>query len=157
MSGLLDIELIQEVLCPITEPDIKKWAQAAYLGDQVMSLAINVVDESASQVLNRDFRQKDKPTNVLSFPMDMPDLPMDIPEMIDEMNILGDLAICADIVAREAKEQKKALNAHWAHMVIHGVLHLQGYDHINDRDAEEMETLEREILSKLGYPDPYNM
>ena len=99
------------------------------------------------QALNRDYRGKDCPTNVLSFPMELP----------EEFNMpmLGDLVICAPVVAREAEEQGKSPESHWAHMVVHGVLHLQGYDHQNSAEAEEMESLERRILAGLGYPDPY--
>ena len=99
------------------------------------------------QELNRDYRGKDYPTNVLSFPCDW-----DLPE---EPRLLGDVVIAAAVVNREAKEQKKTMEAHWAHIVIHGFLHLLGYDHIEDEEAEKMENTEREILAKLGYADPY--
>jgi probable rRNA maturation factor len=93
------------------------------------------------------YRGMDKPTNVLSFPFEAP------PGM--EMPLLGDLIICRQVVEKEAKEQDKELLAHWAHMVIHGSLHLLGYDHIVDEEAEEMESIETEIMQGLGYPDPY--
>jgi probable rRNA maturation factor len=115
--------------------------------EQEFELTIRIVDEEESQALNSQYRGKDKPTNVLSFPFEAP------AEI--ELNLLGDLVICAPIVAQEASEQSKKEIAHWAHMVIHGTLHLQGYDHIEDEEAEEMEALEVKILSKLGYPDPY--
>lgn len=115
--------------------------------EQEYELTIRVVDEEESQSLNSQYRGKDKPTNVLSFPFEAP------AEI--ELNLLGDLVICAPIVAQEAKEQSKKEIAHWAHMVIHGTLHLQGYDHIEDEEADEMEALEIKILDKLGFPDPY--
>ena len=110
-------------------------------------LTLRIVEQSESQELNHTYRGKDRPTNVLSFPFEAPE---DIP-----LALLGDLVICADIVEREAQEQQKELEAHWAHMVIHGTLHLLGYDHINEEDAEAMETLEVQTLANLGYADPY--
>ncbi len=110
-------------------------------------LTIRLVNNEESQQLNLQYREKDKPTNVLSFPFE-------VPEGI-ELNLLGDLVICAQVVAQEADAQNKALFDHWAHMVIHGCLHLMGYDHINDKDALEMEALEVEILAKLAINDPY--
>jgi probable rRNA maturation factor len=110
-------------------------------------LTIRLVEISESQALNLQYREKDKPTNVLSFPFE-------VPEGI-ELNLLGDLVVCADIVAQEAQEQCKELHHHWAHMVIHGSLHLLGYDHIDDDEATEMETLETRLLSKLDISDPY--
>lgn len=112
-------------------------------------LSIRIVDKAESQTLNRDYRQKDKPTNVLSFPAD-------IPEWVDTP-LLGDLVICAPIVAEEATEQQKTPDAHWAHMVIHGVLHLLGYDHIDDDEANEMESIETQLLAALGFPSPYTI
>ena len=111
-------------------------------------LCIRLVDEAESEELNSTYRGKDKPTNVLSFPCD---LPPGFPA-----NVLGDLAICAAVVERESIEQSKHLDHHWAHMVIHGVLHLIGFDHINDEDAEVMESLERDLLAQLHIPDPYS-
>ncbi len=123
-------------------------AQQTFREDkQTAELSIRVVELTESQNLNHQYRHIDKPTNVLSFPADIPEY-IDIP-------LLGDLVICADIVIQEAKEQNKALMAHWAHMVVHGTLHLIGYDHIDDNDAEVMETLESQILVHLGFPAPY--
>lgn len=123
------------------------WAAAARLDDGEASIVIRIVDEPESRRLNRDYRGKDKPTNVLSFPFDPPP---GVPEAH-----LGDLVICAPVVFAEAQQQQKTPEAHWAHMVVHGTLHLQGYDHQNSVEAEEMESLERRILASLGYPDPY--
>ena len=126
----------------------KQWAECA-LGHEFgkAELVIRIVESAESQQLNADYRGKDKPTNVLSFPFEAP------PGL--ELPLLGDLAICAKVVADEAQQQHKALHAHWAHMVIHGVLHLLGYDHIDDDQAEEMEKLEIELLASLGYSNPY--
>lgn len=115
--------------------------------DQRLEVTIRFVDELESQTLNRDYRGKDKTTNVLSFPFEGPpgvDLPL-----------LGDLVICHAVVAKEASEQGKPIEHHYAHMVIHGILHLMGYDHIDDHEAEEMEQFERELLAELNIPDPY--
>jgi probable rRNA maturation factor len=131
-----------------TDADFSRWAQAALAGQrQRAELVIRVVDEEEITVLNRDYRYRDRPTNVLSFPFEAP------PPV--ESDLIGDLVICAPVVAREALDQGKAAWAHWAHMVVHGVLHLLGYDHLSEAEAEAMEALEREILGGLGYPDPY--
>ena len=116
-------------------------------------LTIRLVDEPEARELNRTYRHKDYATNVLSFPAELPEGPggvalLDIP-------LLGDLVICVAVVEREAAEQGKTLDAHWAHLVIHGCLHLLGYDHAEDVEAEEMEALERHLLAELGHPDPY--
>jgi probable rRNA maturation factor len=154
---MLDLELqwgIEMQSVP-TEAQCLQWAQAALQPDltqQDVALTIRVVDEQESQQLNADYRGKNYPTNVLSFEFEMPPgLPMEE----DEPLYLGDMAICAEVVAREAAEQNKSLEAHWAHMVVHGVLHLQGFDHINEDDAVEMETLESDIMQKLGFDNPY--
>jgi probable rRNA maturation factor len=110
------------------------------------------VGEIEGRALNRDYRGRDYPTNVLSFPF--AEVP---PEALAELGApyLGDVAICAPVVQREADEQDKPLEAHWAHMVVHGVLHLAGHDHHEEAEAGIMETRERDILSGLGFPDPY--
>ena len=127
--------------------ELPVWADLALCKDVAAQLSIRIVNEAESQALNKQYRDKDKPTNVLSFPLDMPE---DI-----GVYMLGDLVICAPVVEREALEQHKSLKAHWAHMVIHGMLHLQGYDHIEDNEAEEMECLEIRLLQQLGYSNPY--
>lgn len=128
--------------------DFEAWASAALHDWRAdWELAIRLVDEAESQMLNRDYRGKDAPTNVLSFPAELPhgvDLPL-----------LGDLVICAPVVAREAADQGKPPAAHWAHLTVHGVLHLLGFDHKTVQEAEVMEDEERRILAQLGYPDPY--
>ncbi|MES9969346.1 MAG: rRNA maturation RNase YbeY [Candidatus Thiodiazotropha sp.] len=128
--------------------DFKRWVAASLPADHdPVELVIRLVDEAESRQLNRDYRGMDKPTNVLSFPFEAP---AEIP-----LQLLGDLVICVQVVRREALEQGKDLQAHWAHMVVHGVLHLLGYDHLNDVDAQRMEGLERKILLSLDFPDPY--
>lgn len=129
---------------------LQQWARAALDAAGVDgALAVRVVDESESAALNERWRGKQGATNVLSFAFAMPnDLPV---------RELGDIVICAPVVAREAAMQGKATDAHWAHMVTHGVLHLLGHDHENEADAERMETLETRILEALGYPDPYTV
>lgn len=125
------------------------WATQAVRAQQMEpEITIRIVDEQESQDLNRTYRGKDKPTNVLSFPFECPD------EV--ELPLLGDLVICRQVVEREALEQGKPLLAHWAHMVVHGSLHLLGYDHIEDEEAEEMESLESQIMQQLGFEDPYS-
>lgn len=124
-----------------TRADFVRWARAALEGGGTVTLRLVAPDEG--QALNHDYRGKDYATNVLSFPYEY------------EPRVMGDLVICPDVVAREAAEQGKALEAHYAHLVVHGMLHLQGWDHENDADAEEMEAEERLILAALGYPDPY--
>ncbi|MWN04742.1 rRNA maturation RNase YbeY [Gilliamella sp. Pas-s95] len=110
-------------------------------------LTIRIVDEQESQQLNNTYRHKDKPTNVLSFPFEAP-IEIDVP-------LLGDLIICKQVVEAEAKQQHKSLTSHWAHMIVHGCLHLLGYDHILDDEAEEMENIEIDIMQQLGFEDPY--
>ena len=131
-----------------TEEQIAQWATAAVQpeGGEV-EMTVRIVDEAESHELNLTYRGKDRPTNVLSFPFECPDQV--------ELPLLGDLVICRQVVEREAEEQEKPLMAHWAHMVVHGSLHLLGYDHIEDDEAEEMESLEIQIMQGLGFDDPY--
>ncbi|MBL4659659.1 MAG: rRNA maturation RNase YbeY [Alcanivoracaceae bacterium] len=112
-----------------------------------IQISIQIVDENTSQELNKTYRNKDKPTNVLSFALDLP-------EVVEE-DLIGDLAICAEIVKQEAIAQNKPENHHWAHMTIHGTLHLLGFDHIDDKDAEIMEVLEIKLLKQLNIANPY--
>ncbi|GAB3507998.1 rRNA maturation RNase YbeY [Pseudoxanthomonas daejeonensis] len=126
----------------------RKWVAAALKSRiREADLAIRIVDAREGRALNRHYRGKDYATNVLSFPAELP-------EGV-KLPLLGDLVICAPVVAREAKEQRKPVVAHYAHLTVHGVLHLLGWDHEDDKEAESMEQLEREILAGLGLPDPY--
>lgn len=149
MSVTLDLQLA----CTDTdslpgEAQLQGWLDGTILGfQQEAEVTVRIVDEAESRELNLTYRGKDKPTNVLSFPFEAP------PGM--ELPLLGDLVICRQVVEQEAAEQNKPLEAHWAHMVVHGSLHLLGYDHIEDDEAEEMEQLERDIMQELGFADPY--
>lgn len=149
MSTNIEVQYQIEATGLPTPEQFDNWVSAALKGRHEQGeVCIRVVDKAESQMLNSTYRQKDKPTNVLSFPFEVPEgVPLDI---------LGDLVICADVVAEEAAEQGKQAKDHWAHMVIHGCLHLLGFDHINDNEAEEMEALERQILAGLNIADPYS-
>ena len=131
-----------------TAEKIRDWAAMALQERSAdAELTVRIVDEAEITALNLQFRGKDGPTNVLSFPLEA--LPGIAP------SLLGDVVICAPVVASEAVAQGKSLEAHWAHMVVHGVLHLLGHDHHHDAEAREMETLEAGLLAALGVPDPY--
>ena len=146
-----------------TIPNIESlqlWSNAALQqsnGD--ISLVIRLVDEDEGKNLNYTYRNKNSATNVLSFPYEVPDYAIDIPELNDEYSNshLGDLVLCENVVINEAKAQNKTVEQHWAHLIVHGVLHLQGFDHINDNDAIKMESLEIEILESLGFDNPYDI
>ncbi len=139
----------EQLNCP-SEDLFTKWANAASVAiKKEAELTIRIVNESESAGLNNLYRKKNSATNVLAFPFDIDD-------SVD-INLLGDLVICAAIVKAEADQQSKTELEHWAHMVIHGVLHLQGYDHIMTGPAEEMENLEIQILNSLGYNNPYQV
>ena len=126
---------------------LQRWAIAAYLSDipAVVSMLLTDIDEM--QQLNKQYRDKDQPTNVLSFPMQLP--------VETDVILLGDIALCVPVIKQEAEQQSRSEMSHWAHMVVHGMLHLQGYDHVNSDEAEEMEQLEIKILRQLGFADPY--
>jgi probable rRNA maturation factor len=133
-----------------TEEQFSLWATAALVNRteyEEPEMTIRIVDEEESQELNHEYRGKDKPTNVLSFPFEAP-AHVPIP-------LLGDLIVCKQVVEREAIEQGKTLTSHWAHMIIHGCLHLLGYDHIEDQEAEEMEGIERVLMAEQGFENPY--
>jgi probable rRNA maturation factor len=148
MAITLDMQLASASTELPSEAQLQQWLEAAVLPFQAEAeVTIRIVDAGESQQLNLDYRRKDKPTNVLSFPFQCP------PGV--ELPLLGDLVICAPVVAAEAAEQGKSLHAHWAHMVVHGSLHLLGFDHINDDDAEQMEAEEVTILQQLGFTNPY--
>ncbi len=131
------------------KPTIRRWAHAALKGlrRRRAALGVRIVGSSEAASLNSRFRHKNYPTNVLSFPFEAP------PGVRSEL--LGDLVICAPVVRREACAQHKPVRAHWAHMVVHGILHLRGYDHRNRRDAAVMENREIRILKELGFTSPY--
>ena len=128
--------------------EFQRWVGAALAGQRAEAeLSIRIVGEEEMARMNLTYRNKSGPTNVLSFPAELPPgLPV---------SAIGDLVICAPVVAREAAEQGKSAAAHWAHMVVHGCLHLLGYDHMDESQAQEMEPLETAILAGLGVPDPY--
>jgi len=135
------------------DDSFRRWVNAALLGSGLtlgaepeISIRINDLDEMTT--LNATYRQKQGPTNVLSFPSQLPE--------VVESELLGDIVICAPVVTREAQEQHKSSESHWAHMTVHGVLHLLGFDHIDDDEAEIMEQLEIAILAQLEYPNPYD-
>lgn len=123
-----------------TRAQVRRWAKAALTCDA--EITVRFVDRDEGRMLNRDYRGKDDATNVLSF-------------MYASAPVTGDLVICAPVVVREAQHQHKTLEAHYAHLVVHGMLHLQGFDHENETDAQVMEARETEIVSRLGYPNPY--
>lgn len=146
-ADIIELQIASNVAELPTQQQFASWTDAARLEPGQSTVVIRIVDTDESRQLNRDYRGKDTPTNVLSFPFEAPP---GVP-----VEHLGDLVICAPVVASEAAGQNKSPEAHWAHMVVHGVLHLQGLDHQNNAQAEEMESLERQILSGLGYSDPY--
>lgn len=149
-AGLeLDIQLACDDVQGIPAADaIAGWARAALAGEREHSeLSIRVVGAEEGKALNLEYRGKDYPTNVLSFPAEIP--------AYVELPLLGDIVICAPVVAAEAAGQGKSMDAHWAHLVVHGVLHLLGYDHTEDSEAELMEARERAVLEGLGFTDPY--
>lgn len=136
---------------------IQQWINTAvYLSghrkkENQIQITVRIVEEHEITQLNKDYRHKDGATNVLAFPFTPPPgMPED-----EDINSLGDLIVCASVVEKEAKEQNKTILAHWSHMIIHGTLHLLGYDHQTDQEALEMESLENRVLAEFGYPDPY--
>ena len=132
--------------------ELKRWALHALADGVNGELTVRIVDEREGAALNARYRGKEGPTNVLSFAAEAVSAPGGA-----DLLPFGDVVICADVVAREAREQGKRLEAHWAHMVVHGALHLQGYDHEKARDAGIMEARERALLAELGFPDPYSI
>lgn len=130
---------------------LQTWVRAALPNDVRAAICLRIVDEAEGRALNRLWRGKDYATNVLSFPGSTPPgLPAD-----QAPGVSGDIVLCAPVVAREARAQNKPVDHHWAHLVVHGVLHLRGFDHIDAGPAEAMEAREREILARQGIPDPY--
>lgn len=144
---ILDFQPVTSAPIP-SAADFEHWVEAALEGRREdWELGIRLVDAAESQQLNQQYRGKDRPTNVLSFPADLPAGVV--------LPLLGDLVICAPVVIKEAEAQRKLAMAHWAHLTVHGVLHLLGFDHMTDAQAEAMEAEERKILDQLGYADPY--
>lgn len=142
ISGINDNPLLP------TYDRINAWLSSAYLGEQPCTINIEIVDKASARSLNKQYRAKDYATNVLSFPFEAPPIEMPIEH-------LGDLVLCADVVETEAQQQTISVENHWAHLLIHGMLHLQGYDHLEDTEAQVMESLEIKILEKLNIKNPY--
>ncbi|WP_057832017.1 rRNA maturation RNase YbeY [Colwellia sp. TT2012] len=152
MAHVIDLQIACKATELPTKTQFQLWvdtalAEVASKPEQEFELTIRLVNSDESQQLNSQYRGQDKATNVLSFPFEVPDG--------IELNLLGDLIICIEVMKLEAQAQNKALFDHWAHLVIHGCLHLVGFDHISDSDAVEMETIEITILAKLGISNPY--
>jgi probable rRNA maturation factor len=159
MAAVVHIDIASQSEHIPDDEDIHRWVCAALLSAQSAGsaksteqkqnpeLCIRIMDEEEITRLNSTYRHKTSATNVLSFPAELPE-ELDLP-------LLGDIAICAPVLVREALEQDKSITAHWAHLVIHGTLHLLGFDHIIASEAQLMEDRERQILAQLGFPDPY--
>ena len=152
MTYHLDIQHASEKKCPVSNDMLYKWVEETLKPHQASAeLTIRIVDPSEITELNHIYRKKNQPTNVLAFPSKLPQgITLDIP-------FLGDVIICPDILEKESVEQGKDPIAHWAHIVIHGVLHLLGYDHITDPDSEIMQSIEITTLSFLGFDNPYEI
>lgn len=154
---ILDYQNPENRKIPATEEDFSLWAEAALSfarkqstansPEQAFDMTIRIVDIDEGRQLNLTYRQKDYATNVLSFPFEAP-------EEVD-INLLGDIIICAPVVANEAHEQHKSERSHWAHLTIHGTLHLLGFDHIDPEEADTMEAIEVNAMTSLGFSDPY--
>ena len=149
MSATVDVQRV--VKAGPADAEISRWVDAVLRAEQrgEAELTVRIVDEQESAELNETYRHKPGPTNVLSFPFEAP------PEV--ELNLLGDLVICAPLVQREAQQQHKQERVHWAHMVVHGTLHLLGYDHLQADEAEDMENREIRIMESLGFENPYRL
>ena len=146
--NLIEIQTIFKSNGQPDQEQIQRWVDAALDGfNQDTEIVVRIVDEQESAELNEQYRHKQGATNILSFPVE-------VPEGV-ELNLLGDLVVCAPVLEKEALEQHKALTDHWAHIIVHGVLHLLGYDHIDDDEAELMENKEITILNKLNIKNPY--
>lgn len=147
MSIELEIQRMVDDPGTPANDQIERWVTLALKGEGKVMVNLRIVDEAEGWALNKQWRGRDSATNVLSFPADVP--------AGDDIRVLGDVVICAPVVVRESVEQGKPLMHHWAHLIVHGLLHLLGYDHIDGKHAEVMEARELEILADLGIPDPY--
>jgi probable rRNA maturation factor len=160
----LDISVDLQVACAVdsvpSEAEVRAWLEQAYgLGGRGVSgqcdVSVRIVGEDESRTLNKQYRQQDKPTNVLAFPAGSPDELSGLPD--DVVHALGDLVICGPLVEREAEDQGKSAAGHWGHLLVHGMLHLLGYDHESPNQATEMEAMEKRILADRGFEDPYQV
>ena len=148
MTAKINVEYVSNASELPAEVKIAHWAQAALEGyERDVEVGVRIVDESEIIQLNQRFRKKAEPTNVLSFPFEDPPG--------TQTDVLGDVVVCAPIVSSQAQTEGKPLSAHWAHMVVHGIMHLRGYDHETPKEADAMEHMETRILEGLGFPDPY--
>ncbi len=150
----VDVQVAVEISDVPAESEVQRWleqvvAQVESDTARTVEVSVRIVDEPEGRALNKQFREIDKATNVLSFPIPDAAMPAELPLA------LGDIVICGPVVAREATEQGKSISDHWAHMLVHGALHLFGYDHETDEQAQEMETLEAQILALGGVENPY--
>jgi len=147
----IDIQRVDDMSYSPNDEIIKQWISHTLQANQIDQgeLCIRIVDEKESRELNNRYRQKDYPTNILSFPINHPD------EITLEKALLGDCVICPSVLEKEVKENNYPIDEHWAHIIIHGILHLLGYDHIDDHDAELMENKEIVLMKQLGYDNPY--
>jgi probable rRNA maturation factor len=152
MNYLIDVQWACGDPLTIDENTLIKWAKLPLVAHiDSAELTLRLVDTAEIQQLNRQYREKDKPTNVLAFPSAIPD------NIKLEYPLLGDVIICPAVLKNESVELNKPLEAHWAHIIIHGVLHLLGYDHIENNDAEVMQSLEIKLLAQLGFANPYEI
>lgn len=152
MKYYIDLQKATNEQIPVSDENLKAWAELALDGHKESAeLTLRLVDAAEMTELNHHYRKQNKQTNVLAFPAMIPDnIDLDFP-------LLGDVIICPSVLASESLEQGKAPEAHWAHIVIHGVLHLLGYDHIKESDAEIMQELEIKLLAKSGFANPYHI
>ncbi len=164
MRADITVQFITAEPCVPAENDILRWAGSALDGKEG-EVTIRITDEDEMRSLNNKWRNIDRPTNVLSFPLhdaggpllgDTVDAGRGCGEQDSGGPMLGDMVICAPVLSREAAQQGKSLDAHWAHLIIHGILHLMGYDHSHETEAEIMEAKETALLQDLGFPDPYS-
>jgi len=149
LKRLLDVQRISQSDLLPSDAQLQLWVETALLDyPKDTEVLIRIVTTDEMSMLNHQYRNKQGTTNILSFPLDLP-------EEIEGIDLLGDLVVCATVLECEAKQQNKPLHAHWAHIIIHGVLHLLGYDHIDELDAKKMESKERVLLQKLQITNPY--